>query len=110
VHLNGLPTGAADTSASEWAAAGAWGLQGQFPVFLNCARGWLQEQRIHLLANGRPLGHGDYKDASRQLRRLLKQYGNGSLEGGLRFVARNGAAQLETIALLSVDKPVSRSV
>lgn len=69
----------------------------------------MQEQRIHLLANGRPLGHGDYKDASRQLRRLLKQYGDGSLEGGLRFVARNGGAQLETIALLSVDKPVGKS-
>lgn len=66
----------------------------------------LQEQRIHLLANGRPLGHGDYKDASRPLRRLLKQYGNGSLEGGLRYVAGSASAQAETIALLSVDKPV----
>jgi hypothetical protein len=66
----------------------------------------LQEQRIHLLANGRPLGHGDYKDASRPLRRLLKQYGNGNLEAGLRYVAGSQAAQAETIALLSVDKPV----
>ncbi len=65
-----------------------------------------QEQRVHTLANGRPLGAGDYKDASRPLRRLLKQYGDGSLEDGMRFVAGNGAAQAETIALLSVDKPV----
>lgn len=66
-----------------------------------------QEQRVHTLGNGRPLGNGDYKDASRPLRRLLKQYGDGSLEAGLRYVAGNQAAQSETIALLSVDKPVS---
>lgn len=61
---------------------------------------------MHTLASGRPLGTGDYKDASRPLRRLLKQYGDGSLEGGLRWVAAHPAAQSETIALLSVDKPV----
>lgn len=64
----------------------------------------LQEQRIHTLGNGRPLATGDYKDASRPLRRLLKQYGNGSLEQGLRYVSDTPAAQSETIALLSVDK------
>ena len=130
----GWAAGTADTPAGERAAAGARGLQGNMAVFQSHLRGavcrssrytwWLgsrcvwkgiclicmQEQRIHLLANGRPLGRGDYKDASRQLRRLLKQYGDGSLEGGLRFVARNGAAQLETIALLSVDKPVGFEV
>lgn len=76
-------------------------------VLNHCRHEHRQEQRIHTLGNGRPLGNGDYKDASRPLRRLLKQYGNGSLEDGLRYVAGNPAAQSETIALLSVDKPVS---
>jgi len=65
----------------------------------------LQEQRVHTLATGRPLGAGEYRDASRPLRRLLKQYGDGSLEAGLRHVASSPAAQSETIALLAVDKP-----
>ncbi len=62
---------------------------------------------MHTLPNGRPLSGGDYRDASRPLRRLLKQYGNGSLEDGLRHVAGHPAAQSETIALLSIDKQVS---
>lgn len=62
---------------------------------------------MHTLPNGRPLSGGDYRDASRPLRRLLKQYGNGALEDGLRYVAGHPAAQSETIALLSIDKQVS---
>lgn len=65
-----------------------------------------QEQRLSTLATGRPLGTGDYRDASRPLRRLLKQFGDGSLEAGLRHVAVSPAAQNEVIALLSVDKQV----
>lgn len=41
MHLDRLPARAANSAASEWAAAGARGLQGQFPIFLNCARGWV---------------------------------------------------------------------
>ncbi len=65
-----------------------------------------QAQRVNTLASGRPLGYGEYKDCARPLRRLLKQYGSGSLEGGLRFAQTNGDAQAELVALLNVDRPV----
>lgn len=65
----------------------------------------LQEQRLATLPTGKPLAAGEYRDASRSLRRLLKQYGDGSLEKGLRFVASSSAAQSEAISLLAVDRP-----
>ena len=65
-----------------------------------------QAQRVNTLASGRPLGYGEYKDLARPLRRLLKQYGSGSLEGGLRFAKANGNALAELVALLNVDRPV----
>ena len=65
-----------------------------------------QAQRVNTLASGRPLGYGEYKDCARPLRRLLKQFGSGSLEGGLRFAQTNGDALAELVALLNVDRPV----
>ena len=65
-----------------------------------------QAQRVNTLASGRPLGYGEYKDCTRPLRRLLKQYGSGSLEAGLRFAKANGNALAELVALLNVDLPV----
>ncbi len=61
---------------------------------------------MNTLASGRPLGYGEYKDCARPLRRQLKQYGSGSLEGGLRFAQTNGDALAELVALLNVDRPV----
>ena len=66
----------------------------------------MQNQRVNTLASGRPLGFGDYKDASRPLRRLLKQYGSGSLEAGLKFAKNNGNAVAELVALLGIDRLV----
>ena len=59
-----------------------------------------------VLPGGRPLGFGDYKDASRPLRRLLKQYGSGCLESGLHFSKNNSNAIAELVLLLAVDRPV----
>ena len=67
----------------------------------------LQAQKLNTLPSGRPLGFGEYKDASRPLRRLLKQYGSGCLETGLHFSKRNGNAKMELVLLLAVDRPVS---
>ncbi len=64
---------------------------------------------MNVLASGRPLGYGDYKDCCRPLRRLLKQYGSGSLEAGLKFAKTNGNALSELVALLNVDRPVRKS-
>lgn len=61
---------------------------------------------MNTLPSGRPLGFGEYKDASRPLRRLLKQYGSGCLETGLHFSKRNGNAKMELVLLLAVDRPV----
>ena len=61
---------------------------------------------MNVLSSGRPLGYGDYKDCCRPLRRLLKQYGSGSLEAGLKFAKANGNALSELVALLNVDRPV----
>lgn len=63
-----------------------------------------------MLRSGRPLGFGDYKDASRPLRRLLKQYGSGSLEAGLHFSKNNNNAIAELVQLLAVDRPVRSSL
>ena len=73
---------------------------------LTLSRAITQAQRVNVLSSGRPLGYGDYKDCCRPLRRLLKQYGSGSLEAGLNFAKTNGNALSELVALLNVDRPV----
>ena len=58
------------------------------------------------LPNGRQLTYGEYRDASRPLKRFLKQLGSGSLEAGLAFVLQHEDAQTSISQLIGIDKQV----
>eukprot|EP00884_Botryococcus_braunii_P021327 jgi/Botrbrau1/7879/Bobra.9_2s0053.2 len=62
----------------------------------------LRASRLDTLPNGRQLTHGDYRDASRPLKRIIKQLGNGSWQEGLRVVATNDDAAAEVMQLIGV--------
>ncbi|KAK9820323.1 hypothetical protein WJX72_008971 [[Myrmecia] bisecta] len=66
----------------------------------------LKEAKVDTLATGRVLTFGDYHDASRPLRRCLKQLGSGSLEEGFQKVRQEEAALAEVATLIGVDKQV----
>lgn len=66
-----------------------------------------QASRLDTLPNGRQLTHGDYRDASRPLKRIIKQLGNGSWQEGLRVVATNDDAAAEVMQLIAVPFEVS---
>ena len=70
------------------------------------ARPGLQEQQVNTLPNGRPLGFGDYKDASRPLRRVLKQFGSGNLEEGVKCIRGSTDSINEMVRMLSIDRSV----
>lgn len=55
------------------------------------------------LSNQRRLAYGNYVDASKPLRRKLKQLGAGSVEAGLRVVRTNEPALNEICALIDVS-------
>ena len=66
----------------------------------------MQHEKVDTLQNGRQLTYGEYRDASRPLRRSLKQLGSGSLEAGLAFILQHEDAQASISQLIGVDKQV----
>ena len=52
------------------------------------------------------LGYGQYHDAARPLRRLLKQVGGGSAEMGCSALLANEGALAEAAALTGIDPKV----
>lgn len=50
------------------------------------------------VAGRKPLGYGDYRDATKPLRRMLKQLGAGSMEAGLRCLAHDDHGHAEEVA------------
>ena len=68
----------------------------------------LQIEKVDTLPNGRQLTYGEYRDASRPLRRCLKQLGSGSLDGGMATVLHNEAALNEVAQLIGIEKQVSK--
>eukprot|EP00891_Asterochloris_glomerata_P003875 jgi/Astpho2/3875/Aster-04386 len=63
----------------------------------------LQKCETDTLGNGRQLTYGDYRDASRALRRSLKQLGSGALEAGIRQLTASEAAAEEVASLIGVN-------
>ena len=59
-----------------------------------------------MLPNGSHLCFGNYQEESRPLRRLLKQAGGGSIEGGLLAVQQEKNAMAELVDMLDVDAKV----
>lgn len=68
----------------------------------------VQSEGMDQLGNQRRLDYGCYTDASKPLRRKLKQLGSGSVEGGLRACKASEAALVEVCGLMAVD-PMVRS-
>ena len=66
----------------------------------------VQREKVDTLPNGRQLTYGEYRDASRPLKRFLKQLGSGSLEAGLAFVLQHEDAQTSISQLIGIDKQV----
>ena len=71
-----------------------------------CPAPLLQKCETDTLENGRQLTYGDYRDASRALRRSLKQLGSGALKAGIRQLTASEAAAEEVAALIGVDAQV----
>lgn len=69
----------------------------------------MQACKLDTLPNGRQLTHGDYRDLSRPLKRLVKQLGNGSWQEGLKVIAVKDDAAAEAMQLLGVPLEVCRS-
>ena len=59
-----------------------------------------------MLPNGSHLCFGNYQEESRPLRRLLKQAGGGSIEGGLLAVQQDKNAMAELVDMLDIDAKV----
>lgn len=68
-----------------------------------CPAPFLQKCETDTLGNGRQLTYGDYRDASRALRRSLKQLGSGALEAGIRQLTASEAAAEEVASLIGVN-------
>ena len=66
----------------------------------------IQAEKVDTLPNGRQLTYGEYRDATRSLRRCLRQLGSGSLEDGLQAVNDDDKALTEVAQLIHVDKQV----
>ena len=71
-----------------------------------CPASSMQKCETDTLENGRQLTYGDYRDASRALRRSLKQLGSGALEAGIRQLTASEAAAEEVAALIGVNAQV----
>ena len=71
-----------------------------------CPAPSLQKCETDTLGNGRQLTYGDYRDASRALRRSLKQLGSGALEAGIRQLTVSEAAAEEVASLIGVNAQV----
>ena len=63
----------------------------------------LQDEHLDVLPNGSHLSFGSYQEESRPLRRLLKQVGGGSIEGGLLAVQQDPNALRELANVLCID-------
>lgn len=53
------------------------------------------------VAGRKPLGYGEYRDATKPLRRMLKQLGAGSMEAGLRCLAHDDHGHAEEVAKIA---------
>ncbi len=60
-----------------------------------------------MLPNGSHLSFGSYQEESRPLRRLLKQVGGGSIQGGLLAVQQDPNAMRELANALCIDTKVA---
>ncbi len=49
-------------------------------------------QAADLEAPGKPLMRGDYRDATKAVRRTVKQFGSGNISQGLRSIGVSGPA------------------
>ncbi|CAK0783737.1 hypothetical protein CVIRNUC_006936 [Coccomyxa viridis] len=66
----------------------------------------LKDEHLDVLPNGSHLCFGNYQEESRPLRRLLKQAGGGSIEGGLLAVQQEKNAMAELVDMLDIDAKV----
>ena len=66
----------------------------------------VQDEHLDVLPNGSHLSFGNYQEESRPLRRVLKQVGGGSIEGGLLAVQQDEYALQELAAALCIDTKV----
>jgi hypothetical protein len=69
----------------------------------------MQDERLDVLPNGSHLSFGNYTEESRPLKRILKQFGGGSVEGGLAAVLRDEQVMRELVSVLNVDAKVSHN-
>ena len=67
----------------------------------------LQDEHLDVLPNGSHLSFGSYQEESRPLRRLLKQVGGGSIQGGLLAVQQDPNALRELANALCIDTKVA---
>lgn len=68
-----------------------------------------QAEKVDTLPNGRQLTYGEYRDASRPLRRCLKQLGSGSLEQGMAAALQQESSLMEVSQLIGIDSQVGTS-
>ena len=66
----------------------------------------MQDEHLDVLPNGSHLCFCNYQEESRPLRRLLKQAGGGSIEGGLLAVQQEKNAMAELVDMLDIDAKV----
>ena len=76
------------------------------PVSTATRHASLQDEHLDVLPNGSHLSFGRYQEESRPLRRVLKQVGGGSIEGGILTMQQDQNALRELAAGLCIDAKV----
>ena len=76
------------------------------PVLTSTWHASLQDEHLDVLPNGSHLSFGRYQEESRPLRRVLKQVGGGSIEGGILTMQQDQNALRELAAGLCIDAKV----
>lgn len=76
------------------------------PVLTFTSHASLQGEHLDVLPNGSHLSFGRYQEESRPLRRVLKQVGGGSIEGGILTMQQDQNALRELAAGLCIDAKV----
>ncbi|KAK9810553.1 hypothetical protein WJX73_000223 [Symbiochloris irregularis] len=75
----------------------------EFQAVHNIILETLRAEKVDTLPNGRQLTYGEYRDVGRPLRRMLKQFGSGSLERGLQHLRSSESALEEVSTLIHVS-------